>query len=107
IGYGTQRRRQTTGSIATVTPEEFNKGVVISPDQLLAGKVAGLTVNRAGGDPTAGSTVQLRGPSSLTASSSPLYVIDGVVGASIELVAPDDIVSMDEIGRASCRERVC
>jgi len=101
IGYGTQRRRQTTGSIATVTPEEFNKGVVISPDQLLAGKVAGLTVNRAGGDPTAGATVQLRGPSSLTASSSPLYVIDGVVGANIELIAPDDIVSMDVMKDAS------
>lgn len=101
IGYGTARRKQVTGSISSVTPEEFNKGVVSSPDQLLAGKVAGLTVNRAGGDPTAGATMQLRGPSSLTASSSPLYVIDGIVGANIELIAPDDIVSMDVMKDAS------
>lgn len=101
IGYGTVRKKQTTGSVSNVTPEEFNKGVVISPDQLLAGKVAGLTVNRSGGDPTAGSTIQLRGPSSLTASSAPLYVIDGIVGASIELVAPEDIVSMDVMKDAS------
>lgn len=101
IGYGTARKKQVTGSISSVSPEEFNKGVVISPDQLLAGKVAGLTVNRSGGDPTAGATIQLRGPSSLTASSAPLYVIDGIVGASIELVAPDDIVSMDVMKDAS------
>src|SRR5690606_34627537 len=91
IGYGVAKKKQVTGSISSVTPEEFNRGVVSSPDQLLAGKVAGLTVNRSGGDPTSGSTIQLRGPSSLTASSSPLYVIDGVVGANIELIAPDDI----------------
>jgi TonB-linked SusC/RagA family outer membrane protein len=101
IGYGTARRKQVTGSISSVTPEEFNRGVVSSPDQLLAGKVAGLTVNRSGGDPTAGSTMQLRGPSSLTASSSPLYVIDGIVGANIELIAPDDIISMDVMKDAS------
>ncbi|MBD1421360.1 SusC/RagA family TonB-linked outer membrane protein [Sphingobacterium chuzhouense] len=101
IGYGTARKKQITGSVSSVAPEEFNKGVVISPDQLLAGKVAGLTVNRSGGDPTSGSNIQLRGPSSLTASSSPLYVIDGIVGASIELVAPDDIVSMDVMKDAS------
>lgn len=101
IGYGAVRKKQVTGSISSVTPEEFNKGVVMSPDQLLAGKVAGLTVNRSGGDPTASSTIQLRGPSSLTASSAPLYVIDGIVGASIELIAPDDIVSMDVMKDAS------
>ncbi|MEI5985662.1 MULTISPECIES: SusC/RagA family TonB-linked outer membrane protein [Sphingobacterium] len=101
IGYGVARKKQISGSVASVGPKDFNKGVVSSPDQLLAGKVAGLTVNRSGGDPTAGATVQLRGPSSLTASSSPLYVIDGVVGANIELVAPDDIVSMDVMKDAS------
>src|SRR5690606_18769353 len=63
IGYGVAKKKQVTGSISSVTPEEFNRGVVSSPDQLLAGKVAGLTVNRSGGDPTSGSTIQLRGPS--------------------------------------------
>ena len=70
IGYGVAKKKQITGSISSVGAEEFNRGVVSSPDQLLAGKVAGLTVNRSGGDPTAGATVQLRGPSSLTAISS-------------------------------------
>jgi len=101
IGYGVAKKKQVSGSISSVGAEDFNKGVVSSPDQLLAGKVAGLTVNRAGGDPTAGATIQLRGPSSLTASSSPLYVIDGIVGANIELVAPDDIVTMDVMKDAS------
>lgn len=101
IGYGIAKKKQIAGSVASVGPKEFNKGVVSSPDQLLTGKVAGLTINRSSGDPTAGSTVQLRGPSSLTASSSPLYVIDGIVGASIDLVAPDDIVSMDIMKDAS------
>jgi len=101
IGYGVAKKKQISGSISSVNAEEFNKGVVSSPDQLLAGKVAGLTVNRSGGDPTSGATIQLRGPSSLTASSSPLYVIDGIVGANIELVSPDDIVSMDVMKDAS------
>lgn len=101
IGYGTATKKQITGSVSSVSPDEFNRGVVSSPDELLAGKVAGLTINREGGDPTSGSTIQLRGPSSLTASSAPLYVIDGIVGASIDLVSPDDIVSMDVMKDAS------
>ncbi|WP_276496379.1 SusC/RagA family TonB-linked outer membrane protein [Pontibacter litorisediminis] len=101
VGYGTQRKQDVTGSVASLSPKEFNNGVVGTPDQLLAGKVPGLTVNRSSGDPTAGSTIQLRGPSSLTAGSSPFYVIDGVPGASIDLVAPDDIVSMDVLKDAS------
>lgn len=101
IGYGTQKRQDVTGAITTVSPEQFNKGVVGSPDQLLVGKVPGLTINRSGGDPTAKPNIQLRGPSSLTASSAPFYVIDGVPGASIDLVAPDDIESIDVLKDAS------
>lgn len=101
VGYGTQRRQDVTGSVASISPEEFNKGVVATPDQLLVGKVAGLTINRNSGDPTGGSNIQLRGPSSLTAGTSPFYVIDGVPGVSIDLVAPDDIVSMDVLKDAS------
>lgn len=101
IGYGTQRKSDVTGSVTTVSPKDFNQGVVSTPDQLLAGKVAGLTINRSGGDPTGGATIQLRGPSSLTASSAPFYVIDGVPGANIDLVAPSDIVSMDVMKDAS------
>lgn len=101
IGYGTQSRRDLTGSIASVSSDEFNRGVVSTPDQLLVGKVPGLSITRSGGDPTGGATIQLRGPSSLTASTSPFYVIDGVPGANIDVVSPDDIVSMDVMKDAS------
>lgn len=101
IGYGTQRKSDLTGSVSSVTAEDFNKGVVATPDQLLQGKVPGLTITRSGGDPTTGATIQLRGPSSLTASTAPFYVIDGVPGANIDLVSPDDIVSMDVMKDAS------
>lgn len=101
IGYGTARKKDLTGSVATVSPKDFNQGVVASPDQLLTGKVAGLTIVRNSGDPTGGASIQLRGPSSLTASVDPFYVIDGVPGANINLVAPADIVSMDILKDAS------
>lgn len=101
VGYGTQRKQDLTGAVSSVSPKEFNKGVVATPDQLLVGKVAGLTINRNSGDPTGGSTIQMRGPSSLTAGTSPFYVIDGVPGVSIDLVAPDDIVSIDVLKDAS------
>ena len=101
IGYGTQQKKDLTGSVASVTPKDFNKGVVATPDQLLVGKVPGLSITRSGGDPTAGATIQLRGPSSLTAATAPFYVIDGVPGASIDVVSPDDIISMDVMKDAS------
>ncbi|MFD2556728.1 SusC/RagA family TonB-linked outer membrane protein [Sphingobacterium tabacisoli] len=101
VGYGTQKRQDLTGSITTITPKNFNKGVVGSADQLLVGKVPGLIINRGGGDPTASPTIQLRGPSSLTAGTAPFYVIDGVPGADINVVSPEDIVSMDILRDAS------
>jgi len=101
IGYGSVKKSDLTGAIATVSAKDFNKGVSRSPDQLLAGKVPGLMVNRSSGDPTSSANMQLRGPSSLTASTSPFYVIDGVPGASIDLVSPDDIESMNVLKDAS------
>lgn len=101
IGYGSVKKSDLTGSITTVSAKDFNRGISRSPDQLLAGKVPGLMVNRSSGDPTASVTMQLRGPSSLTASTTPFYVIDGVPGASINLVSPDDIESMNVLKDAS------
>lgn len=101
IGYGSVKKSDLTGSITTVSAKDFNRGISRSPDQLLAGKVPGLMINRSSGDPTAGVTMQLRGPSSLTASTTPFYVIDGVPGASINLVSPDDIESMNVLKDAS------
>lgn len=101
IGYGSVKKSDLTGSISAISAKDFNKGISRSPDQLLAGKVPGLMVNRSGGDPTGGVTMQLRGPSSLTASTAPFYVIDGIPGASINLVSPDDIESMNVLKDAS------
>ncbi len=95
VGYGTQKTKEVTGSITSVTADDFNRGVVRSPDQLLAGKVAGLTITRQGGDPNRKPSILLRGPSTLSGSTEPFYVIDNVPGASIDLIAPEDIISMD------------
>ena len=101
VGYGTMKKSDLTGSISTISAKDFNKGIATTPDQLLSGKIPGLMVNRSGGDPNSSATMQLRGPSSLTASTAPFYVIDGVPGASIDLVSPDDIESMNVLKDAS------
>ncbi|WP_170299204.1 SusC/RagA family TonB-linked outer membrane protein [Larkinella terrae] len=101
-GYGTLSKREVTSSIASIKPEEFNRGVVVSPAQLLQGKVAGLNITRSG-DPNGTPSVTLRGPSTLREGSAqqPFYVIDGVPDASIDLIPPDDIVSIDVLRDAS------
>lgn len=101
VGYGSVKKSDLTGSISSISAKDFNKGISRSPDQLLAGKVPGLMVNRSSGDPNSSVTMQLRGPSSLTASTAPFYVIDGIPGASINLVSPDDIESMNVLKDAS------
>ncbi|MCK7558337.1 TonB-dependent receptor plug domain-containing protein [Chitinophaga sedimenti] len=88
--------------MSSVRREDFNSGVFSSPEQLLQGKVAGLNITRSG-DPNATPAIILRGPSTMRggAAQEPFYVIDGVPGASIQLVAPDDIVSIDVLKDAS------
>ncbi|RPD47658.1 TonB-dependent receptor [Hymenobacter sediminis] len=102
IGYGAVKKGEVTSSITNVDPREFNRGVVATPDQVLQGKVAGLNITRSG-DPNATASVVLRGASSLRTGQAqePFYVIDGVPAASINLVAPDDIVSIDVLKDAS------
>jgi TonB-linked SusC/RagA family outer membrane protein len=78
IGYGTARRRDVTGAVATVQAKDFNKGVIISPDQLLQNKVPGLQITTNSGQPGSATTVKIRGNNSIRANSNPLYVIDGV-----------------------------
>lgn len=77
-GYGTARRRDVTGAIASVQAKDFNKGVVTNPDQLLQGKVAGLQIINSSGQPGAATVVKIRGNSSIRSGNTPLYVIDGV-----------------------------
>jgi iron complex outermembrane receptor protein len=103
IGYGTASKKDVTGSITTIKSEEFNQGVLTTPAELLQGKVPGLNVTKSG-DPNAAPAVVLRGPSTIRASGGamePFYVIDGVPGASIDLLAPADIESMDVLKDAS------
>ncbi len=110
VGYGTVRKKDLTGSVATITSKDFQKGQISTPEQLIAGKVPGVSIISNGGQPGAGSTIRIRGGSSLNASNDPLVVIDGVPldndnipGASnpLSFVNPNDIESFTILKDAS------
>ncbi len=94
-GYGTKKAKEVTSAITSVKAEDFNKGAVQDPSQLLQGKVAGLNISRAGGDPNNGFQIRLRGVGTAGANASPLIVIDGVPGGELQSVDPNDIASID------------
>jgi len=101
VGYGTMRRKDVTSSITTVQAKDLNKGVFSDPASMLQGKVAGLTVTTSG-DPNGSPSITLRGASSLRSDGmSPYYVIDGIPGVDISMVAPDDIESIDVLRDAT------
>lgn len=103
IGYGTSNKKEITGSITSLKAEDMNVGVFSTPAELLQGKIPGLNVTKSG-DPNKPPSVILRGASTLRSSggvNDPFYVIDGVPGASIDLVAPADIESVDVLKDAS------
>ncbi len=102
IGYGSMTRKDVTSSITTVKAEDLNKGVVTSPAQMLQGKVPGLTIANTS-DPNGSASISLRGASSLRTGEAmePYYVIDGIPGVSLSLVAPEDIESIDVLRDAS------
>ena len=77
VGYGTLTKKDLTGSVTKIGTKDFNKGVVTTPEALLNGKVAGLQITT-GGEPGSGSLIRLRGQTSISASGSPLFVVDGV-----------------------------
>lgn len=98
IGYGSQKKKEVTGSVASVKAEDFNAGVKSSPAGLLQGKVAGLNIINTSSDPTQGGySIQIRGFSTLDkgAGTAPLYIVDGVPVSSIDNISPDEIASMD------------
>lgn len=95
VGYGTQKKREVTSSIASVKSDEFNKGNVSNPVQLIQGKVSGLSITKAGGNPNEGYNIRLRGLSTIGANTGPLVVIDGVIGGSLDNVDPNDIESIN------------
>lgn len=78
VGYGTQKLRDATGSVSSLGEKEFNKGVIASPEQLLQGRVAGVQVTPASGEPGAGININIRGTGSIRAGNNPLFVVDGV-----------------------------
>lgn len=100
-GYGGQKEKEITSAVVSVGEEEFNKGNVNDPTQLLQGKVAGLQIYNKGGNPNAGAQIRLRGISTTGANQSPLVVIDGVIGASLANVDPSDIASINVLKDAS------
>ena len=101
IGYGTMRKSDLTGAIASVDAESMKKGVITSTEQLLQGKIAGLTVIQGSGDPASGASLRLRGGTSLSASNGPLIVVDGIPGVDINNIHPSEIVSIDILKDAS------
>jgi len=102
IGYGKMTRKDVTSSITTVTAKDMNSGVYTDPAQLLQGKVPGLTITQTS-NPNGSSSITLRGASTLRTGEAqePYYVIDGVPGISLSLVAPEDIESIDVLRDAS------
>ena len=90
-GYGSQRQKEVTSAVVKVSAEDFNQGTINDPTQLLQGKVAGLQIYNKGGDPNSGSVIRLRGISTVGANVQPLVVIDGVIGASLKNIDPNDI----------------
>ena len=110
IGYGTARRRDLTGSVASVGVKDFLKGPITTPEQLIAGKVAGVQINSNNGAPGSGSRIRIRGGTSLNASNDPLIVIDGVpvdnggisgAASPLSLINPNEIENITILKDAS------
>lgn len=110
VGYGTQKKSDVTGSIASIKSEDFNQGVVSNPGQLLQGKLAGVNVASVSGEPGASQNIIIRGVGSLRSGTTPLFVIDGFVidnsstgleSNPLNFINPQDIASMDVLKDAS------
>jgi len=110
VGYGTQKKKDLTGSVISVTAKDFNQGPVTTPEALITGKVSGVQITSNGGAPGSGSTIRIRGGASLNASNDPLIVIDNVpvsnsgisgVANPLSLINPNDIESFNVLKDAS------
>ncbi|WP_281310143.1 SusC/RagA family TonB-linked outer membrane protein [Flavobacterium flavigenum] len=110
VGYGSQKRSDVTGAISSLKSENFNKGVIANTGQLLQGKVAGVNVTSASGEPGANQDIIIRGVGSLRSGTTPLYVVDGfaldntnngVASNPLNFINPQDIESIDILKDAS------
>lgn len=95
VGYGSMEKKKITSAIVNVKSESFNKGNVSNPIQLLQGRVAGLNIVAPQGDPNGTYNIRLRGLSTVGENTKPLIIIDGVIGADLNSVDPNDIASID------------
>ncbi|MDD3566763.1 MAG: SusC/RagA family TonB-linked outer membrane protein [Bacteroidales bacterium] len=101
IGYGTQKKSDRTGAVAHIKAEELNQGVLTDPIQALQSKAAGVMITKKGGDPNSGFSIKIRGASSLSTGTGPLFVIDGVPGVDPTTIAAEDIESFNILKDAS------
>ncbi|MEO6315186.1 MAG: TonB-dependent receptor [Chitinophagaceae bacterium] len=109
VGYGTQNKRDITGSVKSLKAESFNRGIINSPEQLLQGKVAGVNVTSASGEPGGGLSISIRGPGGVRTGNTPLFVVDGIAldnsstggGNPLNFLNPQDIESFDVLKDAS------
>ncbi len=110
IGYGTTRKKDVTGSVASISSKDFVKGALTTPEQLISGKIAGVSISTNSGAPGSGSTIRIRGGASLNASNDPLIVIDGMpisnasipgVANPLSLINPNDIETFTVLKDAS------
>jgi TonB-dependent starch-binding outer membrane protein SusC len=110
IGYGSQKKKDLTGSVVSISSADFVKGQITTPEQLVSGKLAGVQITSNSGAPGAGSTIRIRGGSSLNASNDPLIVLDGVPldnsgisGAAnpLGMINPNDIETFTVLKDAS------
>lgn len=110
IGYGSASKKDMTGSVKSIKSTEFNKGIINSPEQLLQGKVAGVNVTSASGEPGGQQNITIRGPGGVRTGSTPLFVLDGIAldnsstgGATnpLNFLNPQDIESIDVLKDAS------
>ncbi|MBD2756795.1 TonB-dependent receptor [Spirosoma sp. BT704] len=110
IGYGSTTKRDMTGSVKSIKSGEFNRGIINSPEQLIQGKVAGVNVTSASGEPGSAQSITIRGPGGVRTGSTPLFVLDGIpldnssTGGStnpLTFLNPQDIESVDVLKDAS------
>ena len=97
IGYGSVRKSDLTGSVATISEKDFNKGIPTNADQLIQGKAAGVTILQSNAQPGGATKIQIRGVTSLNASNEPLYVIDGMPIDNIALNSPTNDLTKNAV----------
>jgi TonB-dependent starch-binding outer membrane protein SusC len=101
VGYGEVKKRDITGSVATISPKDFEKQPIVRVEDALQGRTAGVMIQRSNGAPGAGAKIRIRGASTITGSSQPLVVIDGFIGGDLSSINPNDIQSIEVLKDAS------